>query len=414
MAFSQMPKLLHVANEELMVHLRQWTFYLSLVGLPLVFAALGALPRLQTFAGETPLGSVETILTEAEEITVPTGYVDDAGIIEAPAAHHDKFQPFIDEITAAAALERGEIESYYVIDADYLQTGAVIQYSDNPQLLAETDAPVRELLNEMLLESLADPNLAARLVQPVTLIRNGPPPPTFRFIPAGVEVKQLISAGAVAALFAYVMSIGGNLLLRALQREVRARVLEMLVVSTTPAQFIGGKLLGLATLTLGQATLTLLAGLLVYGQNPDGSGPAALPLQMLVLSMPYLLLGFLAYCGLVMGIAAVWPAFSESGPLLLLLRLLVLSPLIGGLFILPDAGGPVSVGLTLFPMTSPLLMPFRLLLAGVPMWQWGLGVSFLIAWAGLWLWLSIRLFRAHGLLTGRPVNLTTLRQALLD
>jgi ABC-type Na+ efflux pump permease subunit len=409
-----MLKLLHVAHEELMVHLRQWTFYLSLVGLPLVFAALGALPRLQTFTAESPLGSVETILTEAEEITVPTGYVDDAGIIDALAARHDKFQPFVDANAAAAALKRGEIESYYVIDAAYLQTGTVVQYSNNPQLLADTDAPVRELLNEMLLESLEDPDLAARLVQPVALNRRGPPPPTFRFIPTKVELGQLISAGAVAALFAYIMSIGGNLLLRALQREVRARVLEMLVVSTTPAQFIGGKLVALTALTLGQATITLLAALLVYGQNPDGSGPAALPLQMLALSMPYLLLGFLAYCGLVMGIAAVWPTFSESGPLLLLMRLLVLSPLIGGLFILPNASGPIAVGLTLFPVTSSLLMPFRLLLGGVSMWQWGLGVLFLIAWAGFWIWLSMRLFRAQGLLTGRSVNLTALRQALRD
>ncbi len=410
-----MSKLFHIARQEIWYNLRQWTFYLSLVVLPLAFAALGALPRLQTVVEKTPLASVETILTESEEITTPTGYVDFAGIIApVPQEQTDKFFSFADQASATAALERGEIESYYVIEADYISTGKVVQYSPSPQLLAETDAALRKLLRDALLDSLADPELAARLTQPLVLTRPGPPPPLFRFIPPDLDLGQLTSAGLVAGLFAYVTSIGGNLLLRSLQREVRARVLEVLVVSTTPAQFIGGKLLGLSSLTLGQATVTLLAGLLVYGQNPDGSGPAALPPPVLALSFPYLLLGFLAYCGAIMGLAATWPTFRESGPLLMMMRLLILSPLLGALFILPNANGPLSIALTLFPLTSPLLMPFRLVLETVPLWQWTLGLLILTAWAVFWVWLSIQLFRVHGLLTGRSLNPKTLWQALLE
>lgn len=408
-----MRKLLLVAHEEMAYHLRQWAFYLTAIGMPLAFAALGALPRLQMAAAETPLASVETVFTQDHTLTVPTGYVDRAGIItEPPEEQAEYWHTFADEAEAAAALKQGEIESYYLIQADYLESGQVIQYSADPQLLTDTDGAFRRLVRHNLLRRLGDPTLADRVARPVHLIREGPPPRQFRFLPTELEMSRLVSAGLVVGLFVYVINVGGNLLLRALQREVRARVLEMMIVNTTATQFIGGKILGLAALSLFQAALTLAVGAAVYGQNPGGAGPSALPWGGLLLSFPYLLLGYLAYCGLIMGVAAAWPTLHASGPLLGMLRLASLSPLIGALFILPDPDGPLSVILTLLPLTSFLLMPFRLLLGSVSLLQWLAGVLILVGWATFFIWLSIRLFRAQGLLTGRPITPAALWQAL--
>jgi len=408
-----MIKLLIVAQEEAGYHLRQWSFYLTLVMMPLLFAAVGAFPRLRQAVQDTPLPPVETVFNLGSgRLEVPVGYVDKAGIVAAEA-EEALFHRFPDEAAAAEALAQGRIESYYVIEADYVENGRVVQYSADPQLLAETDGAVSSFLRRQLIQSLNRPQLAARLERPVALVRQGPPPQRFRFIPAELDWRKLISAGLVVGLFAYLINVGGNLLLRALQREVRAKVLEVMVVSATPEQFIGGKLLGLTGLTLAQAGLALLAGAWVYGRNPNGAGPAALPVEAL-LSLPYLLLGFLTYCGIIMGVAALWPNFRESGLLLAGLRLASLTPLIGGLFILPEADGWIAVGLTLLPLTSFLLMPFRLLLTEVSWWQWGLGLALLAGWSGLCLWLSMRLFRLHGLLTGRLASPRVIWQALWD
>ena len=113
-----------------------------------------------------------------------------------------------------------------------------------------------------------------------------------------------------------------------------------------------------------------------------------------------------------MAVAAMWPDFRESGALLAGLRLLTLAPLLGVLFILPNPAGPVAVGLSLVPLTSHLLMPFRLLFTDVPMWQWSLGLFILTLWTSLAIWLSMRLFRAYGLLTGRSVGPKLVWQAL--
>ncbi|MBI1881305.1 MAG: ABC transporter permease [Chloroflexi bacterium] len=400
-----MTKLFHVAGQEIGYHLRQWTFYITFLGMPLAFAALGALPQLKAATQETPLARVETIFNQPETITTPTGYVDHAGIVKVvPETEAVNFRTYASESEASAALRRGEIESYYVIPADYVQSGQVTQYSPVPQLLAETDGAVKKLLRENLLHSLNDPRLAARLVTPVTLTRHGPPPPAFNFIPADLDMRRLISAGLVVALFAYILNISGILMLRTFQRETQARILEVLVVSTTPEQFIGGKIAGLSTLALGQAGITLLAGTLAYGHNPDGSGPAALPGTALVLSLPYLMLGYLAYCGAMMAVAAIWPNLPESLSLVAIARLVTLSPAIGVLFILPNPSGSLAIWLSLCPLTAPLLMPFRLLLGPAPLWQWAVGIIGLLVWATFCIWLSMRLFRAHGLLTGRTVT----------
>jgi ABC-2 type transport system permease protein len=407
-------KLLIVAQQEIWYHLRQWTFYMTILVMPLVFAALGALPRLRDVAQEASLPPVETILSvSSSTLDVHIGLVDQAGIVAGlPENEAGEITRFEEEAAAVQALQSGEIEGFYVIAADYVNSGQVVYFSNNPQLLADSDGAIRALLRDSLLGTLGDPWLAARLDRPVKLIRQGPRPPVVRFVPADLDTGQLISAGLVVLLFVYVINVGGNLLLRALQREVRARVLEVVIVSTTPGQFIGGKLLGLTTLTLIQAALTLLAGAMVYRQNPTGSGAAALPSEALLLSIPYLVLGFVAYGGGIMAVAAMWPDFRESGALLAGLRLLTLAPLLGVLFILPNPAGPVAVGLSLVPLTSHLLMPFRLLLTEVPMWQWSLGLFILTLWTLLWIWLSMRLFRAYGLLTGRSVGPKLVWQAL--
>jgi ABC-2 type transport system permease protein len=408
-----MLKLIHIAHEEIMVHLREWTFYLTAIGMPLVFAAIGLLPQLRAIARQSPLASVETVFSVSETVTVPTGYVDYAGVITfIPEDQAENLKAFADEATAAQALEEGEIEQYYVIAADYHERGIVTAYSANPQLFSGADDAIRKLLRNNLLQALDDPNLAARLDDPVQFDREGrPPPPLFSFIPADLKPQTLTSAALVIGLFTYIINTGGHLLVRALKREIRARALEVMITSTTPEQFIGGKLLGLSSLALGQAALTLLAGMLVYGWGPNSAGPATLTPLVLALSLPYLLFGYLAYCGGIIGIAAIWPNLPESETLLAMARLLALSPVMGVVFILPNPHSLISVLLTTIPLTAPLLMPFRILLTDIPPWQWGIGLLGLIAWAACLIWLSTRLFRAHTLLTGRSNTLKDLYQA---
>ena len=221
-----MLKLFYIASEEVGLQLREWTFYLTALGMPLVFAAISLLPQLRAAVPSGgPLGSVETVFTASEVVTRPTGYVDEAEMIQVvPAEQAKNLHAFGNEAEAAAALARGEIEQYYVIAADYRESGLVVAYRANPQLLNSTDEAIRNLLRDNTLHALNDPNLAARLNDPVQFEREGrPEPPVFNFIPADLKRETLAPAMLVVGLFAYLINAGGYLLIRALKRETRAR-----------------------------------------------------------------------------------------------------------------------------------------------------------------------------------------------
>lgn len=407
-----MKKLRHIAREEIKVHLNTWSFWVTAIGMPLLFAGIGLFPQLRAVAEESPLASVETVFTETASLTKSTGYVDYAELIAfVPEEMLENLRHFVDEEAASAALETGVIESYFVIEADYRESGTVTEYRADPQLLSTNRGVIENFIRQNLLAQMEDPNLVQRLNNPVNFDREGrDPPAVFSFMPTDLPEGLLSLAGLVIGLFAYLINVGGFLLVRALKRETKARVLEVMVTSTYPWQFIGGKLLGLSGLALAQATVTLLIGVFVYDRFPNGSGPAALPLSTLFLILPYLFLGYLAYCAGILAIAAVWPDLPESATLLAMARLITLFPIIGVVFILPNADSLVSIGLTVNPFTATLLMPFRLLLTTVPLWQWAIGVIGLLIWAICLIWLSARLFGAYALLTGRAIDLTNIKR----
>jgi ABC-2 type transport system permease protein len=100
-------------------------------------------------------------------------------------------------------------------------------------------------------------------------------------------------------------------------------------------------------------------------------------------------------------VAALIPNFAESSQLQFMVRLISILPMIGVVFILPNADGATAVWLTMLPFFSPLLMPFRVLITAVPVWQILLSLSLQLLWAMWLIWLSTRLFRMYSLLTGR-------------
>lgn len=393
-----MKKLWFVAREELLIALRSWSFYLTLLLMSGAFAAAGALEQIGAGLANTPLSNVETILSEEAELTAPVGVVDVAQLITLP----HPYLVFYETVEQAqTAMQTGEVESFYVIPADYLTHGRVQQFSLTPQLMSSTDTAVAQILEQNLLAQLPVP-LNERLATPAEVDWQGAPPPTFSFIPADIDQSRLATAGLVLGLFSYFLNVSGFALIGALERESSTRVMEVVITSTAPVQLVGGKVLGLTLLAMIEVVVSLTAGYVVYGSE---EGAAALPLDILLLCLPFFLFGYLTYCALMVLVAVFFPQVGESLQWQTVLRLLLLSPVMGAIFILPNASSSAAVWLTLTPFTSPLLMPFRLLLTPVPAGQIALSLGLLILFACGLFWFSLRLFRAQSLLTGRRPSL---------
>lgn len=405
-----MHKLWHIAFEEIRFHTGQASFWLSLLLMVGMFTAVGAFPRLQEATQNSGLADIETAFSESEVIRTPTGLIDLASIIQTIPPEQNLTR-FTDETTAQQALTDGMIESYYLIPADYIETGNVVEVRLTPQLVVPQDFAMQAIIRQNLLAQADTPNLAERLEQPFIIQNEGPPIPPLSFMAVGIQIESLTAAFLVTILFTFLINMSGALLLRALQREAEANVLEMIVSSTTPSQFIVGKLLGISLIILVQGSVTLLAGLLTYGQT--GTNVAELSPTFILIAIPYVLGGYVAYSGTMMCVAALWPNFAESSQLQFIVRFVAVLPIAGVLFILPDPNSTLAITLTLVPFLSPMLMPFRILLTQVAGWQLLASLLLLLAWCSGLVWLSTRLFRTQSLLTGRTPMLKAIRAAFV-
>jgi ABC-2 type transport system permease protein len=98
--------------------------------------------------------------------------------------------------------------------------------------------------------------------------------------------------------------------------------------------------------------------------------------------------------------------------------MVVLSPLIAVYMFLiiivarPDS--PISIALSLFPLTSPVAMIARMTATSVPAWQAVLAAALQLLTALLIVRAVARLFRAQILLSGQPFSVRAYGSALLS
>ena len=67
--------------------------------------------------------------------------------------------------------------------------------------------------------------------------------------------------------------------------------------------------------------------------------------------------------------------------------------------------GPLVTGLTFFPLTAPMTIALRLMIASVPVWEIAVSIAILVASAGGAVWLAGRAFRLGMLRYGQRLKL---------
>ena len=137
-----------------------------------------------------------------------------------------------------------------------------------------------------------------------------------------------------------------------------------------------------------------------------------LPVSILLWGVLFFLLGYTIYASLMAGLGALVPNLRESSQATMLVIIPLVIPLmfISSLIESPDSA--LSVGLSLFPITSPVAMMTRLAGGPVPFWQPALAVVLLIATAILIVRAVANMFRTQNLLSGQTVSIKRYVSAL--
>jgi ABC-2 type transport system permease protein len=276
---------------------------------------------------------------------------------------------FPDEASAGLALQAGEISSYYLIPVDYLATGELVYVRPdfNPLSAFDRSSTMEWVLQVNLLGG--DEALAARVSAPLDLetVNLAPTPqrdadnPLTFFIPYGVTMVYYL-----------IILMASSFLLNSLTKEKENRVIEVLMSSVTPRQLLAGKILGLGLVGLLQAVLWVGTGYLLLRLSGRAfSLPAEfqLPLSFLLWGMVFFLLGYGLYASLMAGVGALVPNLREASQATFVVILPLLIPLMMISLLVEEPDGALAVGLSLFPLTAPVVMMTRLASGAVPLWQ---------------------------------------------
>jgi ABC-2 type transport system permease protein len=407
-----MKKTLIVFKNEVITVIARRSFVLTLVLVPLVgFLISFGVSALQPNedGSNNPLASL---------ISNPTqpgleGYVDYSGIIKVlPKDLIPRLIKFATEEDAFAGYQSGEITAYYVISADYLDTGKVVyaRADYNPLSGMNQSNTIKRALDYNLLEQ--DFTMLARIQNPLNqeVVSLGEAPQrdsdnmlTF-FLPY------------IVALMFYIMIFGtASLMLNSITSEKQNQVLEILMTSITPMQMLTGKILALGLTGLLQTLVWSASGLLLLRISGQTLGLAAsfqLPASILVWGGVFFLLGYALYGSLMAGVGALVPNLREASQATTVIIIPMIIPLVFISQLINDSNGALSVVLSLVPFTAPVAMMTRLAAGPVPLWELGLAILLLVLTAMLVVRSVAGMFRAQNLLSGQAFNLRIFFQAL--
>ena len=346
------------------------------------------------------------LLVRSEFNLTPVGYVDHSGLLTGPDSIENDgswvtLMQFESEEEAQAALNSEEIQAFYVLSADYLETRqaklialeepsgvASSQFTQlvRANLLAQFPAEVVQRLsqgNQLVVQSLDG---SRQFVQGDWL---------------GFVLPFMVGFIFLIAVFAT-----SGYLLQAVVEEKENRTMELLVTTISPNKLMAGKIVGI--IAVGWTQLLAWFGMVLLFAVV-GSLFIDLP-QWISFSMSYLILAlvlfvpsFIMLAALMVAVGATLTDVQEAQQVTSLFTLPLFIPFWFALTLINHPNGPVAVGLSFFPFTAPITLAIRAGFAPIPPWQLVLSLSLLFIFALAAVWFAGRAFRLGMLRYGQRV-----------
>jgi ABC-2 type transport system permease protein len=256
------------------------------------------------------------------------------------------------------------------------------------------------------------------------------------------EIKAVIGGGFGYLIMMFIIIYGG-FVMRSVIEEKTSRIIEVIISSVKPFQLMLGKIIGTSLAGVTQFVIWIISGTLLLfiamaifdidaaalSGNGIGSGMydginVGIPspddtmllyaqelfdipwVMLLCLFLVYFILGYLIYSSIYAAIGAAVDNETDTQQFIFPIILpLMLAIYIGFFSVFSNPHGPIAVGFSLFPLTSPIVMMMRLPggigEGGVPLWQLISSLLLLIiTFIGI-VWLAAKIYRVGILMYGK-------------
>jgi len=393
-----MSKLWLVAKYEYVRNVFKKSFILALLSVPLMIGL------------NVGLG----FFMESQEVNdLPVGYVDRAGLlansIPAPVDGSGKpveFIAFQTEDGARAALEAKDIQAYYVVAADYLETKDVgLFYLEQPGKNA-----TRQFWDFVQINLLADqpPDIAHRatLISGNVIVRSLD---GSREFPSGGPTFGIIMPLLISLAFLILLLMSSGYLMQAVADEKENRTMEVLMTSVSPTQFIGGKVLGIVAISFTQfvawTAVTVLAIIIARSAGIAWFQNLDLDWGTIWATVAVAIPAYVLASALMIAVGATVTSAQEGQSMGTLFSILHIIPVyVAGLVIVKAPSSSLPTVLSLLPFTALMTISMRNIFTVVPLWQVAASAAVQTVCAVGALWLAGRAFRLGMLRYGQRLN----------
>lgn len=282
---------------------------------------------------------------------------------------------------------------------------------------ARMSVVVRKLLDEDLKATLTAAAGQAALTQQIITLGGDPAKVAAAIGRASVDVDALspsssfdpqrLAVGSIAGILIYLALITtGASVAQGVVEEKSTRVVELLLATIRPWQLMAGKVVGIGLIGLLQVAAVAISG--VVAGEVTGALSLSLSTSVSVVAWVILwfVLGFTMYALVFAGLGALVSRQEDVAGVTAPATMLLVVGYVVGISVLPSSpDNPVVNVMSLLPVFSPTLMPMRLAMGEVPVWQTILALVLAVATVPLLVSLSGRIYRNGVVRTGARLSL---------
>ena len=352
-------------------------FAVSLVGRPVPSASV-------TLAGQYS----PTLAAEVQRVATSLGV--DVVVLDSPSVE-----------LARQAVTGGSVDAALVDGDTIVSSGAPPASVDAVLRGAATAAARVQAAQELGLSQDA----VDTLLEPVVIVVED-------LSPSGPVDELAVARGAAAffsvvILFILVMAFG-QFVGSAVVEEKQTRVAELVLAKVSTASMLVGKVLGVGGLGLVQLVVlgvTYAVGLWAFGDGSAGLDLFRLGAGSLAWMTLWFIIGYAMYSFVFATMGATVSRLEDLQSLTYVPSVLLLPAYAVAAASLAGPASPLLAPMSLVPIWSPLLMPFRIVTGDAVWWEVGVALIGSAAFIALLVWFGARVYRGAALRTGGRVGL---------
>ena len=423
-----MKKMLLIIGREYFERVRNKSFIIVTLLMPIIMIAIMAAPTLMMLYGGK---------SEQKRVMV----VDRSGMVVDKLYSSPEVE-FVD----VSELTKSEACAQYGAESDafgVLYIGSVVDARDSVQLITNSSSSMmlEENISGQISSIVEQEKLLAynieNLDQILASIETRIKLSTFVNDGTGAEENMESTSsnmsyilGLVLGMLLYmIIIIYGQMVLTSVVEEKASRVIDVMVTSATPFQLMMGKILGIAAVAVTQiaiwavlvisASKFLLPALMPADAATSGDamlsailgtiGDAGYLAMIFTYMLLFILGGFLLYASLYAASGSAVDSVQDGQQFNSIIMMPIIISIIVMMSVFNDPNSPLAVWSSMIPFTSPIVMMARIPF-GIPTWEIILSLVLLYATFLLTTWLAAKIFRVGIFMHGKRPSWSELWQ----